>query len=127
MLQRGDSVPQFDVRTIEDTAINYSVIWQRQNLVLITLPSVQCAACKVYITQLTVQSSAFAGQNSACVITRDHVPGIPNPSVVVADTWGEMVYVATASDVADLPPPQELVDWVSYLQTRCPECEGEAR
>ena len=121
MLQRGDSVPQFDVRTIEDRPISYSAIWQRQNLVLITLPDVQCAACAVYIAQLTAHISAFASQNSECVITR------PNPSAVVADKWGEIVYVAAASEVADLPPAQELMDWVSYLQTQCPECEGEAR
>ena len=127
MLQRGDSVPQFDVRTIEDRPISYSAIWQRQNLVLITLPDVQCAACAVYIAQLTAHISAFASQNSECVITRDRVPEIPSPSVVVADKWGEIVYVASASDVADLPPAQELMDWVSYLQTQCPECEGEAR
>jgi len=66
-------------------------------------------------------------QNSECVITRDRVPGVPCPSAVVADRWGEVVYVATASDVADLPSAQELVDWVTYLQTQCPECEGEAR
>jgi hypothetical protein len=95
--------------------------------VLITLPDVQCGAGAVYIAQLIVQSSAFTDQNSACVVTRDRVPGIPSPSVVVADRWGEIVHVATASDVAGLPPAQELVDWVSYLQTRCPECEGEAR
>ena len=87
----------------------------------------QCAACEAYIAQLTVQIAAFACRNSECVITRDHVPGISSPSVVVADKWGEIVYVATTSDVAALPPAQELVDWVSYLQIQCPECEGEAR
>jgi ribosome-associated translation inhibitor RaiA len=74
MLQRGDSVPQFDVRTVEDRPISYSAIWQRQNLVLITLPDVQCTACAVYIAQLTAHISAFANQNSECVITRDRVP-----------------------------------------------------
>jgi peroxiredoxin len=127
MLQRGDSIPHFDVRTNEDRRISYATVWQRRNLVLISLPDVTCAACETYIAQLTVQIAAFASQNSECVITRDRVPEIPSPSVVVADKWGEIVHVATASDVADLPPVQELVDWVSYLQTQCPECEGEAR
>lgn len=127
MVTRGDSVPMFDVRTIENRSISYSTIWQHRNLVLITLPDVECAACVVYIAQLTTQMAACAGQNSECVITRDRVPGVPCPSAVVADRWGEVVHVATASDVADLPSAQELVDWVTYLQTQCPECEGEAR
>jgi peroxiredoxin len=127
MLQRGDSVPHFDVRTTEDRRISYATIWQRRNLVLISLPDVTSAACEAYIAQLTLQIAAFAGQNSEYVITRDRVPMISSPSVIVADKWGEIFYVATASDVVDLPPAQELLDWVSYLQTRCPECEGEAR
>jgi peroxiredoxin len=127
MLQRGDSVPHFDVNTNEDRRISYATIWQHRNLVLIVFPDVTCAACDAYIAQLTAQIAAFAGQNSELVITRDPMPGIPSPSAVVADKWGEIVYVATASDVADLPSVQELVDWVSYLQTQCPECEGEAR
>jgi peroxiredoxin len=127
MLQRGDSIPHFDVKTNEDRRISYRTIWQRRNLVLISLPDRTCAGCEAYIAHLTVQIAAFAGLNSECVITRSRVPGIPSPSVIVADKWGEIVYVATASDVADLPAAQELVDWVNYLQTQCPECEGEAR
>jgi hypothetical protein len=127
MLQRRDSVPHFEVRTIGDGRISYSTIWQRRNLVLIALPKVACAACEVYIAQLAVQIAAFSSQNSECVITRDRVPGIPSPAAVVADRWGEIVYIATASDCVDLPTPQELLDWVSYVQTQCPECEGEAR
>jgi peroxiredoxin len=127
MLQRGDSVPHFDVNTNEDRRISYATIWQHRNLVLIVLPDVTCVACDAYIAQLTAQIAAFAGQNSECVITRDPMPGIPSPSVVFTDKWGEIVYVATASDVTDLPPAQDLVDWVSDLQIQCPECEGEAR
>jgi peroxiredoxin len=127
MLQRGDAVPHFNVRTVQAEWISYSTIWQRRNLVLITLPALECAACEAYIGQLTGQMAAFSGQNSECVITRDRMPGIPSPSAVVADQWGEIVYIAAAGDVSELPPAQELLDWVSYLQTRCPECEGEAR
>jgi peroxiredoxin len=127
MLQRGDPVPHFDVRTHDDRRVSYTAIWQHRNLLLISLPGEKCAACEAYIAQLSVQMAAFASHHSECVITRDRVPGIPSPSVVVADKWGEIAYVATASDIADLPPAQELVEWVGYLQNQCPECEGEAR
>jgi hypothetical protein len=45
----------------------------------------------------------------------------------VADRWGEIVYIAGGVQVAELPSPHELADWVSYVQHRCPECEGEAK
>ena len=60
-------------------------------------------------------------------MTQDGVPGIPSPGVIVADRWGEVAYVVATSAVADLPPPQELIDWLAYVQTQCPECEGEVK
>jgi len=38
-----------------------------------------------------------------------------------------VMHVAQAPDVAHLPVPDELVEWVDYVRHRCPECEGEAR
>jgi hypothetical protein len=60
-------------------------------------------------------------------VTGDRVPGIQSPAVVVADRWGEIVHVATTPQVDDLTSPEELLDWVDYLDRRCPECEGEAK
>jgi hypothetical protein len=61
------------------------------------------------------------------VITSDAVPGLDAPAVVVGDRWGEIVYVTATADAADLPPARELLEWISYVETRCPECEGEAK
>ena len=38
MVQRGDTVPHFRVTTLQAGTVQYSTIWQRRNLVLITLP-----------------------------------------------------------------------------------------
>ena len=127
MLQPGDLVPQFEVRTVNDEPFSYSTIWQRRNLVLVTLPRLECDACEGYIARLTRQSAAFSGQNAECLITRDDIPGVPSPSTLVADKWGEIVHLTAASEVSDLPSVDELLDWVGYVQSRCPECEGEAR
>ena len=35
--------------------------------------------------------------------------------------------MVTRGDSVPMSSAQELVDWVTYLQTQCPECEGEAR
>ena len=61
------------------------------------------------------------------IVTRDPVEGLPCPGIVVADRWGEIAHVVHSSQVEDLPPADELIEWVRYLQYRCPECEGEAK
>ena len=127
MLQRGDSVPHFEARTVEGQLFDYSAIWQRRNLVLVALPASRSEFSVSYISRLVARKSEFAAENSQCVITRDVVPGIPSPGVIVADRWGEIVHVANPSRVEDLASPEELLDWVNYLERRCPECEGEAK
>lgn len=124
-LQRGDAVPHFEVRTLEGTVLGYSAVWQRQNLVLVALPA--GGGDGDYLSALSARRAEFHDRASACVVTRDHVEGLPSPGVLVADRWGEIVFVATGSHVADLPPPAELLDWLEYVGHRCPECEGEAR
>jgi hypothetical protein len=127
MLQRGDSVPHFEVKTIGGERFRFSTIWQRRNLVLLAIPTAQSEAQRTYISQLVARTSEFTAKEAECVVTADHVSGVQSPAVVVADRWGEIVHVASASQVDDLTSPEELLDWVDYLDRRCPECEGEAK
>ena len=94
---------------------------------LVALPASESEFSVSYISQLMARKSEFTAENCQCVMTRDLVPGIPNPVVVVADKWGEIVHVANPSRVEDLASPEALLDWVNYLERRCPECEGEAK
>jgi hypothetical protein len=127
MLHRGDSVPHFEVKTIGGELFRYSSIWQRRHLVLVALPAAQSEAPGTYVSQLVGLRAEFTAKGAECVVTGDRVPGIHSPGVVVADRWGEIAHVATASQVDDLTSPEELLDWVDYLDRRCPECEGEAK
>jgi hypothetical protein len=127
MLKKGDQVPHFDVRTVHSGVFSYSTIWQHRNLVLVVLPADESAATEGCVSQLTDASLEFSEHGADCVITRDVVAGIPAPGVLVADRWGEIGYVAHASETVELPPPRDLLDWVAYVQTRCPECEGETK
>jgi len=127
MLQRGDLVPHFSLRTLEGLTVRYSTIWQRRNLVLITLPISDSETSRAYLSRLASENPALGGHETDYVITRDIVAGTPCPGVVVADRWGEIVHVVAGSDVADLPPPAELFEWVTYLQSQCPECQGETK
>ena len=127
MLQRGDSVPHFEVRNLEGDPFRYSTIWQHKNLLLVTIPTLDSEPASAYAADVTAQIREFADEDFECVITRDRVPGISALSVVVADRWGEIVFAVERSDVADLPLPQELMEWLNYVSNQCPECEGEAK
>jgi hypothetical protein len=127
MLQRGDSIPHFEVKRFGGERFGYSTIWQRRNLVLLAIPAAESEAPGAYISLLMALRSEFSAKEAECVVTGDRVPGIQSPAVVVADRWGEIVHVATAAQVDDLTSPEELLDWVDYLERRCPECEGEAK
>jgi hypothetical protein len=127
MLQRGDLVPHYSVTTVQGRLVRYSTIWQRRNLVLVTLPTSDSESSRAYVSQLDAESRALSGHETECVVTRDMVAGVPCPGFVVADRWGEIVHVAAGSDVSDLPRLSELFEWVTYLQSQCPECQGEAK
>jgi hypothetical protein len=124
-LQRGDPVPHFKVRTVDGDEFSYATIWQHANLVLVTLPE-SCGQSR-YAFELSARAAEFRNLKGTCVITRDPVTGVPAPSVLVADRWGEVVHVAPAADENGLPTPSELLEWLDYVERKCPECEGEAK
>ena len=126
-LQRGDPVPHFAVKSAGNEAVSYSTIWQRRNLILVTLPQVASDTSTRYVSELTALIPALETLNAECVITRNCVPGAFTPGALVADRWGEIVYISSIPDIAGAPSPEDLVDWVSYVQSRCPECEGETK
>ena len=127
VLRRGDSVPHFEVKTLQGGLISYSTIWQRRNLVVVALPASGSGFEERYVAQLTAKLPEFRAAKAECVITRDPVPGIHIAGVIVADQWGEIAHVASASRADDLPSVEELLEWLEYLERRCPECEGESQ
>jgi hypothetical protein len=114
-----------EVRTVEGTVFSYDTIWQRKNLVLVSLPD--STANATYAAELLARAPEFHARHSALVVTYDRVSGLPAPGVLIADRWGEVVHVAAVSDTGTLPGADDLLEWVDYVERRCPECEGEAR
>jgi hypothetical protein len=123
MLQPHDSVPHFRVKTIGGEFFSYDAIWQRKNLVLVVLTD----AGGTYGSSVAARSAEFRQHETECVVTLDEIPGLAAPGLLIADRWGEIVFVKAAPLSTDLPAVEELMEWVGYLQRRCPECEGEAR
>ena len=65
--------------------------------------------------------------DTAAVLTLDAVPGLPATGLLIADGWGEITYARSGGTLADLPDPDEILDWLRFTRMRCPECEGEWR
>jgi len=127
MVQRGDLVPHFTVKTLQGDEFSYATSWQRRNLVLVALPVADSESASRYVSELTARGAEFGDSDADCVITQDRVQAIPSPAVLVADRWGEVIHIAAPPDVQDLPKVEEVLEWLRYVQSRCPECEGESK
>jgi hypothetical protein len=127
MLHRHDAVPHFTVRADAGSTVAYSSIWQQRHLVLIALPDGPSRDTADYISRVTERLEGAMRDDTTLVITRDPVTGLPTPGVLVADRWGEIAEVFHGSRIADLPSPEDLLEWIEHVRQRCPECEGETR
>jgi hypothetical protein len=127
ILEPGGIVPHFEVTALDGRTVRYSTIWQRRMLVLIALPDAGQPGTDEYLSTLSASAPAFRDLETECVITRDVVPGLDAPGALIADQWGEIVFVVSEGAVVDLPPARELLEWAEHVRHRCPECEGEAR
>ena len=124
MLRRGDAIPHFTVRTPGGDTVEYANLWQHRNLVLISLSAESEAPAD---TAQRFARAATEEPDTTWVVTHEAVEGVPQPGVVVADRWGEIVHIAALPADAGLPDVDELREWVHFTQMRCPECEGETR
>lgn len=127
-LARGARVPHIRVRQLDGTPFDSDAIWQRRNLLLVALGAVPDGdGTPAWLAALEAVRPACAAHEAVVVVTRDAVPGLAAPGVVVADRWGEVVFAETAATVAALPSAATLVEWLRFVDHACPECEGEAR
>lgn len=121
-------LPHFEVADVAGTYVEYRAIWQRANILLVCLAGADAWPAEQYRAAIEQHRDAVAATDTRLLVTRDAIPGLPAPSVVIGDRWGEVHHLATAdSSLVALPPPAELLEWLHYVQMRCPECEGEWR
>ena len=125
-IRAHDPMPMFTASSADGTLVHYDGIWQRKNLLLVSLPYDDPTAA-AYATSLSVLEPELATYDAVLLVTTTRVEGVPSPGVVVADRWGEVYYVQKADRAADLPAPDELIDWVRFVRNECPECQGETR
>ena len=116
----------FTASNADGTRVRYEEIWQRRNLLLVSLPNDDPTGAE-YARTLGVLEPDLAAYDAALIITTTRIEGVPSPGVVVADRWGEVYYVQEADRASSLPTPDELIDWLRFVRNECPECQGETR
>jgi len=118
-LRIGDAFPHVALTRIDGEAIAYRDIWQHRNLLLVVLPA---HGEEEYARNVERHHPALRANDTAVVLTRDAIPGVPSPGVVAADRWGEIFLVS-----GTLLPPAELIEWMRYAQMQCSQCWGDSR
>jgi hypothetical protein len=127
MTTRGEArsgyVPHFEVTTVDGQPVRYDDIWQRRNLVLVLVTPHQREAGVHYASQLEARRAEFEREETTVVVTADAVPKL-TAGALVADRWGEILYLETASgdQTFRFPDVNELLSWVHFIEIQCPEC-----
>src|SRR5688572_10298742 len=121
------TVPMFTVTDAFDgTRVAYEEVWQRRILLLVTMPPGDTTGA-AYGATVAAHAGVLEGDDVRVIVTCDPIAGMPSPGVLVADRWGGISDDQAAARVADLPAADDIIEWLRYVQSRCPECEGEAR
>jgi len=126
-LQVGSLMPHFSVTTIEGQPFDYASIWQRRNLLLAVLTDETGPVDNRIVEAIDTLRPELAALDTAGVVTRTRLGGLPAPAVLIADRWGEIIDLASIDTVRSVPTASDLREWLEYLANRCPECEGEAK
>jgi hypothetical protein len=117
-------VPHFDVTTIDGRRVRYDDIWQQRNLVLVVVTPAERGTGLRYASNLEARRAEFEAEETTVVVTTDAVPKLAAPAALVADRWGEVVYLERASVGQPFrwPDVDELLSWVHFVEIQCPEC-----
>ena len=125
-LGRGDLLPHLQLPCPDGSVWDYgATTWQRNNLLLLSLPSQTDVADVMYVDQLLKHAAVWMRSETTCVLTREPIDGMPTPGLLIADRWGEIYVVADAPQVCELPGAAEVAEWLRFLEHQCPECQGE--
>jgi hypothetical protein len=121
-----DQMPMFTAAGADGTVVRYEDIWQRKNLLLVSLPA-EDPTSSTYAASLSVLAPDLDACDAVLLVTNAQIDRIPFPGVVVADRWGEVYHVKEADRASALPAPDEVSEWLRFVRNECPECQGETR
>ena len=117
-------VPHFDVTSLAGRRVRYEELWQRRNLVLVLADPREREAALSYASKLEVRADEFDKAETTVVVTTDSVRGLPARGAIVADRWGEILYMEAPAggNTPQFPSVDELLSWVEFARIQCPEC-----
>jgi hypothetical protein len=129
MLSEGHTLPHVCFRTLAGRTIDYTELWQKRALALVMLDADRVEPWRSFSCSVLAREDELDALETTLVVTREPVPGLASPVMLVADRWGEIVHLRplTFTGAAVEPTADDLVRWAAGVLHRCPECEGEWR
>jgi hypothetical protein len=109
-------VPHFEAETLDGRRVRYADIWQRRNLVVVAAGDRQESDAPAWLTDLREGIEPFKS-DTELVVTSRPMAGLEHLTALVADQWGQVVYVTDGA-----PDVDELLSWVQFIRIQCPEC-----
>ena len=76
MLQRGDLMPHFTVRTLQGESFSYSSIWQHRNLVLVTRAGGDSESGRNDVSELLARQAEFSSEAGVGQVRPEPVPRV---------------------------------------------------
>lgn len=123
----GTQLPHFVIRTVDGRHVDYAAeLWQRANVLLVSLTP-EGSGANGFVDEIRRRADELNTGNTVTVITTESIEGVPRPSVLIADRWGEIRTVARVTREQTWPAVDDLVDTIRHIEIQCPECEGEVR
>jgi tetratricopeptide (TPR) repeat protein len=149
ILRPGQVVPTF---TLPDTAgapVRRTAYRDKQNLVLVFLPSAEDDGARAYLRALAEGYAAFRAETGEALAivrgdgaaiaaaqrelalpfpllhdadgaaTARFLPPTAHAGVFVTDRYGELYFAAPAADTASLPPTAEIQAWLEAIDRQC--------
>ena len=123
---------------------------QRSNVMLFFHHGINCAACEAFLQALVAHLDAYRQEETAVVAIgpdelaenrqlatslghpfpflsdpAGHVfaqQGLPPPSLIIADRWGEIWAAWLGGTNHQFPSEQDILRWLSFIEAQCPEC-----
>ena len=124
-LKSGDRLPDVQVQSVDGDMVSLRTHSRLATVLLALHPD--CGKCSAYRDDIAAHAQQLREWDGRVLAVGPHAAsGIEAPSVLIADQWGELAVVENAGEQHEFIEVQEVIDWLRFLATKCPECEGEA-
>jgi hypothetical protein len=123
ILNQRDILPQFEASTVDGSTFRYADLWQHRNLVLIAPPDPLPSGAGRYFEALRARLADLRPDDSTLAVLAPDAGIVGRPTMAICDRWGEVITVIPLEpDVSAWPPVVEVMDWVNFVRSVCPEC-----